>query len=393
VNETRTDRDAVIVDAIRSPIGRAQKGSLAGVRPDDLAAYVVRALLDRHPQIEPESVDELICGCGYPWSEQGFNLGRGIALLAGLPDTTPAFTMTRLCASSLQALRSAHHAITIGEGDTYVVSGVESVSRVGRDRHLAEFNSKLDGETDDQIAFLSISLIETAERVAQTHGVSRERMDAFAQRSQERALAAQRDGTLMREIAPVSTADGGFATQDDGPRPESSLEALAKLESVSGPDGAITAGNASPLNDGAVAALVMSSERARSLGLQPRARIVASAVSAIDPRIMGVAPIDAVRKLLNRIGLTVDQLDLIEINEAFAAQVIPCLEAIGIDPFDERVNRHGGAIALGHPFGMSGARLITTLMNGLELVDGRYGLATMCVGGGQGQAMLVERIA
>jgi acetyl-CoA C-acetyltransferase len=393
VSGTRSYHDAVIVDAIRSPIGRAHKGSLRGVRPDDLAAYVVRALLDRHPQIEPGSVDELICGCGYPWGEQGFNLGRAIALLAGLPDTTPAFTMTRLCASSLQALRSAHHAITIGEGDSYVVSGVESVSRVGRDRHLAEFNSKLDGETDGQIAFLSISMIETAERVAQTHRVSRERMDAFAQRSQERALAAQRDGTLMREIVPVPSADGGLATQDDGPRPDSSLEGLAKLEPVSGPDGAITAGNASPLNDGAVAALVMSAERAQSLELQPRARIVASAVSAIDPRMMGVAPIDAVRKLLNRIGLTVDQLDLIEINEAFAAQVIPCLEAIGIDPFDERVNRHGGAIALGHPFGMSGARLITALMNGLELVDGRYGLATMCVGGGQGQAMLVERIA
>jgi acetyl-CoA C-acetyltransferase len=385
-------RDAVIIDYARSPIGRAAKGSLVDVRPDELAATVLQHLLERSGA-GLSAVDELICGCGYPWGEQGFNVGRGIALLSGLPETTPAYSLTRLCASSLQALRAAHHAISLNEGDLYVVCGVESVSRVGRDRHLATFNPLLDGEGPGQVAFLSIPMIETAERVAQRFGVTREKMDAYAQVSQERAVAGQQNGFFAAEIVPIQRPDGSKVLCDDGPRTESSLEKLAALEPVTGPEGSITAGNSSPLNDGAVGAIVASADWAAAAGLQPRARILASTVSALDPRIMGVAPIDAIRRLTALTGLSLDDIDLIELNEAFAAQVIPCLEQLGVDPFDNRVNRHGGAIALGHPFGMSGLRLATTLVHGLQEIDGHLGIAALCVGGGQGQAMLVERLS
>jgi acetyl-CoA C-acetyltransferase len=371
-------REAVIVDAVRSPVGRAHKGSLVEARPDDLCAHVVRALLDRNGGGELR-VDEVICGVGYPFGEQGYNVARAAALLAGLPDTTPAHTVSRLCASSLQAIRAAHHAIALGEGDVYVACGVESVTRVGRDSHLREPNPRLP-------AFY-MPMIETAEKVAVRYGVTREEMDRYAQRSQELAVAAQRDGTFDREIVPWNGA-----VQDDGPRPASSLEKLAELEPVLGPEGRVTAGNSCPLNDGAAAVLVASAERAEALGLRPRARIVASAVSALDPTIMGVAPIDAVRRVLERAGVGIGDVDAFELNEAFAAQVLPVAHEVGIDPYDDRFNGTGGAIALGHPFGMTGARIMTTLLNRLETVDGELGLETMCVGGGQGQAMVVRRL-
>ncbi|MFL5846421.1 MAG: acetyl-CoA C-acyltransferase [Solirubrobacteraceae bacterium] len=385
---------SVIVDAVRSPVGRAHKGSLVDVRPDDLAGAVVRALLDRNPAAEEAGIDELVCGCAYPWGEQGYNVGRQVALLAGLPDTTPAFTVARACASSLQALRSADHAVRAGEGDVYIVSGVESVSRVGRDRHLATPNPRLDSEQDGElIADVFMPMLETAERVAERYGISREEMDAYGQRSQERAVAAQRDGSFAREIVPVVRADGETVTADDGPRPGSTIAGLAALSPVLGEGGSVTAGNSSPLNDGAAALLVMSQERAAELGLRPRARIVASGVSALDPTMMGMGPVEAVRRALAYAGLRLDDMDVIELNEAFAAQVIPVMRELGTDEDDPRLNPRGGAIALGHPFGMTGARIMTTLLNGLEIADGRYGLETMCVGGGQGQAMIVERLA
>jgi acetyl-CoA C-acetyltransferase len=364
-------RSAVIVDIVRSPVGRAVKGSLASVRPDDMAAEVLRALLARHPV----EVDEVICGCAFPWGEQGYNLGRCVALLAGL--NVPAQTITRLCASSLQALRSAAHAIAVGEGVAFAVVGVESVSRVGRGLELSETNPRLED------VFMPMGL--TAELVADDHGITREEMDAFAQRSQERAVAS-------REFAASEIVPLGGLTADESPRASSSREKLAMLEPVFREGGRVTAGNSCPLNDGAAAALVMDEEHAAALGLQPRARVLSSAVSAVDPSRMGIGPIEAIRSALERAGLSIDEIDIFELNEAFAAQVIPVCREVGIDPFDERVNPFGGGIAIGHPFGMTGLRIMSTLLNGLDERDGRYGIESMCVGGGQGQAMVIERL-
>jgi acetyl-CoA C-acetyltransferase len=380
---------AVIVDVVRSPVGRAYKGSLAGVRPDDLAAHVLRRLLDRHPEVAPGAIDDVICGCAFPWGEQGYNVGRGIALLAGLPHHVPAQTITRLCASSLQALRSAVHAIAVGEGRAFAVVGVESVSRVGRGIELAAPNSRLDPEAPGETVgavFMPMGL--TAELVADDHDVSREEMDRFAQRSQERAVAAHATGFSAREIVPV-----GELAADESPRAGSTLEKLGALEPVFRAGGRVTAGNSCPLNDGAAAALVLEEEHARALGLHPRARVLASAVSAVDPSRMGIGPIAAIRCALDRASIGIGDVDVFEVNEAFAAQVIPVCREVGIDPFDERVNPFGGGIAIGHPFGMTGLRIMSTLLNGLDERDGRYGIESMCVGGGQGQAMVVERLA
>jgi acetyl-CoA C-acetyltransferase len=382
-----------IVDVARSAVGRAGKGSLVDVRPDDLAAHVVRQLLARNPEVSPESVDDLICGCGFPWGEQGYNLGRNISLLAGLPDHVPAQTITRLCASSLQALRAAAHAIMAGEGDTFLVVGVESTSRVGRGLELARVNPLLDPECPDAVAGVFMPMGMTAERVADRWNVSRNAMDAFAQRSQERAIAAQTSGFAAREIIPVQTPTGSVVEVDDSPRLNSSLESLAALEPVFREDGAVTAGNSCPLSDGAAAALVMSDSRARALGLTARVRILSSGVSAVDPTLMGVGPIKAIRTALERAEVTIDDIDVFELNEAFAAQVIPVCHEVGIDPMDDRVNPHGGGIAIGHPFGMTGLRIMSTLINGLESRGGRFGIESMCVGGGQGQAMVVENLS
>ncbi len=385
---------SVIVDAVRSPIGRAHKGSLTGVRPDDLAGEVVAKLLARNPKVAEAGIDELVCGCAYPWGEQGYNVGRQVALLSGLPDTTPAFTVARACASSLQALRSADHAVRAEEGRAYVVAGVESVSRVGRDRDLAPLNPRLDAtQGGEVVADAWMPMLNTAEIVAEKYGIAREEMDAYAQRSQERAVRSQGDGAFAAEIVAVADGKGGSAEVDDGPRPSSTLEALAGLKPVFDAEGSrVTAGNSSPLNDGAAALLVLGEKRAEELGLEPRARIVASGVAALDPREMGMGPVEAVRRALTNAGLDLDDIDVIELNEAFAAQVIPVMREIGSSEDDPRLNPLGGAIALGHPFGMTGARIMTTLLNGLDRAGGRYGLETMCVGGGQGQAMVVERL-
>jgi acetyl-CoA C-acetyltransferase len=381
----------VIVDAIRSPIGRAHKGSLVQLRPDDLAGAVVQRLLLRNPEVAQAGVDELVCGCAYPWGEQGYNVARQIALLGGLPETTPAFTVARACASSLQALRIAHHAIQMGEGDAYVVAGVESVSRVGRGAELAPNNPRLDAtQPGPTISDVYMPMLDTAERVARRHAISREEMDSFGQTSQERAVAAQRDGFFDAEIVAIETPDG-TVDRDDGPRPSSTLAGLAQLPPVR-EGGRVTAGTASPLNDGAAALLVVSERHADRLGVTARARIVASGVSAIDPTMMGMGPVEAVARALRAGGLTLADLDVIELNEAFAAQVIPVMRELGADEYDPRLNPHGGAIALGHPFGMTGARIMTTLLNGLDATGGELGLETMCVGGGQGQAMIVQRI-
>jgi acetyl-CoA C-acetyltransferase len=387
-------REAVIVGIRRTPVGRAHKGSLVDVRPDDLGAHAVRSLLDAYPQVEPAQIDDVICGCAFPWGEQGYNLGRNVAMLAGLPHGVPAQTLTRLCASSLQALRSAAHAILVGEADIMLAVGVESVSRVGRGLELAEPNPLLDPEAPGETigaVFMPMGL--TAEHVADDHGITREEMDRFAQRSQERAVAASASGFSAREIAPVELASGEVIERDDCPRPTSTLEKLAMLPPMFREDGRVTAGNSCPLNDGAAAALVMEAGRARELGLTPRARIVTSAVSAVDPSRMGVGPIEAIDTALVAAGLTIDDIDVFELNEAFAAQVIPVCREVGIDPFDDRVNPFGGGIAIGHPFGMTGLRIMSTLLNGLDERDGTIGIESMCVGGGQGQVMVVERLS
>jgi acetyl-CoA C-acetyltransferase len=387
-------RSAVIVDICRTPVGRAHKGSLVDIRPDDLGAFIVRSLLDAHPEVDRATIDDVACGCAFPWGEQGYNVGRNISILAGNPHTVPAFTVSRLCGSSLQALRSAAHAILVGEADTVLAVGVESVTRVGRGHELSVLNPLLDpaqeGPTLGEV-FLPMGL--TAENVSDRYGVTREDMDRYAQRSQERAIAAQQSGFSEREIVAVSLPSGATMTRDDSPRPSSTLETLAQLKPVFREDGRVTAGNSCPLNDGAAAALVMEERHARELGLTPRARVLASAVSAVDPALMGVGPIAAITTALARAGVTIDDVDVFELNEAFAAQVIPVCTEVGIDPFDARVNPHGGAIAIGHPFGMTGLRIMSSLINGLETLDGTIGIESMCVGGGQGQAMVIERLS
>jgi len=379
--------DAVIVATARTPIGRAAKGSLVDARPDDLAAFAVRSALEQVPALPREEIVDVMIGCGFPEQRQGMNLGRRVALLAGLPPTVPGTTVNRFCASSLQTIRMAFHAIRAGEGDVFVAGGVESISQVsGYPKTEDELHPALFGD-DAPIANVYIPMGLTAENVAERWDVSREEMDRFAQQSQERAVAAQDSGFSAREIA---TYDGVEA--DDGPRRSSTLEKLAQLEPAFKPGGKVTAGNACPLNDGAAAVVVMSADRARELGIQARARIVASSVSGVEPEIMGVGPVEAVRKVLAQARMTIDDVEVVELNEAFAAQVLPVCRELGIDPFSDKLNPHGGAIALGHPYGMTGARIMATLLNDLETLDRTIGLETMCVGGGQGMAMLVERV-
>ena len=379
--------EAVIVAATRTPIGRARKGSLVDARPDDLVSFAIRSALEQVPELPREEIIDVMVGCGFPQERQGMNLGRRAALLAGLPETVPGTTVNRFCASSLQTIRMAFHAVRAGEGDAFVAAGVESITQVdGYPKSSEELHPALFGD-DAPIANVYIPMGLTAENVAERWDVSRDDMDRYAQRSQERAVAAQDSGFFAREI---SAWDG--VSLDDGPRRDSSLEKLASLEPAFKPEGKVTAGNACPLNDGAAAVVVMSEERARELGVKPRARIVASSVSGVDPEIMGVGPIEAVRRVLKQARMTIDDVDVMELNEAFAAQVLPVCRELGVDPFGEKLNPHGGAIALGHPYGMTGARIMCTLLNDLETLDKTMGLETMCVGGGQGMAMLVERL-
>jgi acetyl-CoA C-acetyltransferase len=384
--------EAVIVDAVRSPIGRAFKGSLTQIRPDDLTAYVVDALLERNPDVDPATVDDLICGCGLPQGEQAYNIGRMAVLLSKkLPTSVTGATISRYCASSLNAISIAAHAIRAGEASTYIAAGIESVTRTGPNSEatLPETQNELlkggDGRPD---AYISMGM--TAENVADKYEVSRAEMDKYAQRSQELAVRSQEDGFFDREIVPVELPDGNKVQKDDGPRAQSSLEKLAQLPPAFKEDGKVTAGNSCPLNDGAAAVLLMSDAQANAVGVKPRARVVASAASGLEPEIMGVAPIGAIKNVLERAGMTIDDIDQVELNEAFAAQVIPIMSECQI-PL-EKLNPHGGAIALGHPFGMTGARIMTTLLNGLESDDKQIGLETMCVAGGQGMAMIVERL-
>jgi acetyl-CoA C-acetyltransferase len=385
--------EAVIVSAARTPIGRAKKGSMLDVRPDDMGAFAVSAALAKAPELDPGEVVDVMIGCGFPEQKQGMNLGRRVALLAGLPEHVPGTTVNRFCASSLQTIRMAFHAIKAGEGDVFVAGGVESISQVdGYPKDMDELHPKLFGD-EAPIANVYIPMGMTAENVAERYDVSRDDMDRFAQRSQERAVAAQQSGFFEREISPYVKEDGTEVTTDDGPRPSSTLEKLQSLPPAFKPDGTVTAGNSCPLNDGAAAVVVMSDERARQLGVTPLARIIASSVSGVAPEIMGVGPIEAVRKVLKQAGMSIDDVDVMELNEAFAAQVLPVCREVGIDPFGEKLNPNGGAIALGHPYGMTGARIMCTLLNDLQTRDETIGLETMCVGGGQGMAMLIERLA
>jgi acetyl-CoA C-acetyltransferase len=381
--------EAVIVATGRSPIGRAGKGSLAGVRPDDLVGHVVRKVLDKLPELSAEDIDDLICGCGYPALQQGMNIGRQAVFLSGLPLTVPGTTVNRFCASSLQAIRMAFHAIKTGEGDAFVCAGVESYSRVGRGGMTDEDrNPRLMGADACAQGYMQMGV--TAENVADRYDVSREDMDVYALGSQRKAARAKDTGIFAREIIPVITPEGVEVTSDDGIRPDTSLEKLASLAPVFREDGRVTAGNACPLNDGAASVVVLSAEKAARLGIRPLARIVASSVSGVDPTIMGVGPIEAVRKVLAAAGMSVSDIDIFELNEAFASQVLAVSREIGWDM--EKLNPHGGAIALGHPFGMTGARIMTALINDLQTLDGTFGLETMCVGGGQGMAMIIERL-
>jgi acetyl-CoA C-acetyltransferase len=385
--------DAWIVAATRTPIGRAKKGSLVEVRPDDLLAFAIKAALDKVPEVDPGEIVDVMVGCGFPEQKQGMNLARRAALLAGLPDHVPGTTVNRFCASSLQTIRMAFHAIKAGEGDAFVAAGVESISQVdGYPKDMDELHPKLFGD-DAEIANVYIPMGMTAENVAERYDVSRADMDRFAQRSQERAVAAQASGFFAREISPYRRDDGTVTEKDDGPRASSTLEKLAALEPSFKPGGKVTAGNACPLNDGAAAVVVMSAERAEQLGVTPLARIIASSVSGVAPEIMGVGPIEAVRRVLKQADMSLEDIDIVELNEAFAAQVLPVCRELGIDPFGDVLNPHGGAIALGHPYGMTGARIMCTLLNDLQSHDKTIGLETMCVGGGQGMAMIIERLS
>ena len=411
--------DAVIVSAARSPIGRATKGSLKDVRPDDLAVQMVRAAMAKVPELEPAEVEDLILGCGLPGGEQGFNMARVVSVLAGY-DEIPGMTLTRYCGSSLQAARTAFHAITAGEGSAYIAAGVESVSsyvrgcsdRLPPDLPAADRDWKnvafqqararttarsgggaaawVDPRELDELPDVYIPMGQTAENIAGRHQVTRLMQDEYAARSQNRAEAALASGFWAREITPVTTP-AGVVHEDDGPRTGVTVDALAALRPVFRPDGTVTAGNCCPLNDGAAALVIMSAERARELQIEPLARIVSTAVTGLSPEIMGMGPTEAARRATRRAGMTVSDLDLVEINEAFAAQVVPCAQELGIDP--AHLNLFGGAIAVGHPFGMTGVRLLTTLMNGLREGDGTSGMETMCVGGGQGMAMIIERVS
>ena len=385
--------EAVVVAAGRSPIGRAMKGSLVNVRPDDLGAHIVGRVLEQVPQLDASEIEDLICGCGLPGGEQGFNMGRVISLLAKLD--VAGTTVTRYCSSSLQSTRMAAHAIRAGEGDVFLSVGVECVSRFvnGMSDNPPNENPRLKPGNPEGYPDIYIAMGQTAENVARREEVSRDEQDRFALRSQQRAVAAQDDGFFAREIIPVPLPDGaGEMTKDDGPRRETSLEKLSTLAPVFREDGTVTAGNSCPLNDGAAAVVVMSDTRAKELGITPLARIVSTGLGSLNPELMGLGPIEASKQALARAGMSIDDVDVVELNEAFAAQVIPAARGIGIDPWDERFNPHGGAIALGHPFGMTGARILCTLLNDLRTLDKTIGLETMCVGGGMGMAMIVERL-
>jgi acetyl-CoA C-acetyltransferase len=381
--------DAWIVAATRTPIGRANKGSLVDVRPDDLAAGIVRAALARVPKLDPALVEDVLLGCAQPAGEAGYNMARPVALLAGLPGAAGT-TINRYCASSLQAIRSAAHAIVAGEADVLVAAGVECVSRFGKGKSDGMPETKNARFGEGGLPDVYIAMGETAENVADREHVTREEMDAFAATSQQRAVGAQQQGRFAREITPVTLPDGKVVDRDDGPRPGTTVEKLATLAPAFRPDGRVTAGNACPLNDGAAAVVLMSDARAKALGIEPVARVVATAVSALDPAVMGLGPVEATRRVLARAGKTMRDVDRVEMNEAFAAQVLPSARALEI-PHD-KLNVSGGAIALGHPFGMTGARLVTTLLRVLADDGGRLGLATLCVGGGQGMALLLERV-
>jgi acetyl-CoA C-acetyltransferase len=402
--------EAVIVATARSPIGRAFKGSLTSIRPDDLAAQMIMAALAKVPQLDPAEIDDLIVGCGLPGGEQGYNMARVIAVMLGY-DTVPGTTITRYCSSSLQSTRMAYHAIKSGEGDVFVSAGVECVSRFAKGSSdglpdtknpvfaAAEARAKEmekggfewhDPREDSQVPDIYIAMGQTAENVAQLRGVSREEQDEFGVRSQNLAEKAIADGFWQRDITPATMPDGTVVSADDGPRAGTTLEKVSQLQPVFRPDGTVTAGNCCPLNDGAAAVVVMSDTRAAELGLTPLARIVSTGVTALSPEIMGLGPVEASRQALARAGMTIDDVDLVEINEAFAAQVIPSYSDLGIDI--DKLNVNGGAIAVGHPFGMTGARITSTLLNSLQFHDKTIGLETMCVGGGQGMAMVFERL-
>jgi acetyl-CoA C-acetyltransferase len=384
----------VIVETARTPIGRAFKGSLTGVRSDDLGGFAVRALLEKVPGLDPAEVEDVICGTACEAGEQAMNLGRLIGALGGLPETVAGTTVNRFCASSLQAIRMAHHAIAAGEGDTFIAAGVECVSRVaGRDFEEGDMNPRFsDRARSDYVNDMYISMGLTAENVADRWGISRERMDEYAALSQSRALDAQASGFFDAEVTAVPLPDGTRMERDDCPRPGTTVARLAELKPAFREGGRVTAGNSCPLNDGAAAVLVMSESRAGELGMTPKARILASAVSGLSPEIMGVGPIEAVGRALKRAGMTISDVDVVELNEAFAAQVLAVCDELGIS-VEEQLNPHGGAIALGHPFGMTGARIMTTLIHDLQERDATIGLETMCIGGGQGMAMLIERLA
>ena len=405
--------EAVVVAAGRSPIGRAVKGTLREVRPDDLLVEVVRAVLDRVPELDPTTLDDILVGCAEPEGEQGLNVARRVAVMLGL-DTVPATTVNRFCASSLQTTRMAFHAIKAGEGHAFVSGGVECVSRYpsftgagqGRDafynpvfdepraRTVATATSNEswhDPREDGMLPDIYIAMGQTAENLATSRSISRAEQDEFGVRSQNLAEKSIADGFFDREIVPVTLPGGSVMTRDDGPRPGVTLEGVAALKPVFRADGTVTAGNCCPLNDGAAAVVIMSDIHARELGIAPIARIISTGVSALSPEIMGLGPVEASRRALALAGMSISDVDLVEINEAFAAQVIPSYRDLEIDL--DKLNVHGGAIALGHPFGSTGARMLTTLLNGLEARDGQIGLETMCIGGGQGMAMIVERLA
>ena len=405
--------EAVIVATARSPIGRAFKGSLKDVRPDDLAATIVAAALAKVPELDPAELDDLYLGCAEPWGEHGMNMARVVAVLAGY-DHLPASTVNRFCASSVQTTRMAFHAIKAGEGEAFVSAGVEMVSRYkgftgagqgneewlnpafdrAQERSAATARSNrtwTDPRGSGELPDVYLAMGQTAENVATSLGISRLAQDEWGVESQNRAEKAQADGFFAREITPVTTPDGTVVDTDDSPRAGVTLEAVQSLKPVFRENGTVTAGNCCPLNDGAAALVVLSDSKARDLGLTPLARVVATAASALSPEIMGLGPVDASRLALARAGMTIDDIDLVEINEAFAAQVLPSADQLGID--HDKLNVHGGAIALGHPFGMTGARITTTLLNGLQTHDKQFGLETMCVGGGQGMAIIYERLS
>ncbi|WP_216209584.1 acetyl-CoA C-acetyltransferase [Amycolatopsis aidingensis] len=404
--------EAVIVSAARSPIGRANKGSLAEMRPDDLTVQMVRAALDKVPQLDPAQIDDLMLGCGLPGGESGFNMGRIVAVLLGY-DHLPGTTITRYCSSSLQTTRMALHAIKAGEGDVFVSAGVEAVSRFakGSSDSLPDTHNPVFAEAESRTARVAeegaadwtdprengalpdayIAMGQTAENLARLKGVSREEMDEFGVRSQNLAEQAIADGFWAKDITPVTLPDGSTVAKDDGPRAGVTLEGVAGLKPVFRPDGRITAGNCCPLNDGAAALVIMSDTKAKELGITPLARIVSTGVTGLSPEIMGYGPVEASRQALARAGMSIGDIDLVEINEAFAAQVIPSYRDLGIDL--DRLNVNGGAIAVGHPFGMTGARITSTLINSLRHHDKQWGLETMCVGGGQGMAMVLERLS